>query len=123
MKNKKTILIIEDDTFLVDAYKVKLSSSPWRILTATNGNVGYNTAVAEEPDLIILDLLIEGITGLDVLKKIRENAKIKATPVIIATNVTQDESMQEAKKLGANDYFIKSDISINDLVKKCEHYL
>lgn len=123
MKDKKTILIIEDDAFLVDAYKVKLSGMPWKVITAANGNVGYEMAIEQRPNLIILDLLIEGITGLEVLKRIRDNSQIKDTPVVVATNVNQDETALQAKKLGANDYFIKSDISIADLIDKCKQYL
>lgn len=123
MKHTKTILIIEDDTFLVDAYKIKLASSPWRILTAINGNDGYAMALKEKPDLVILDLLIDGITGLEVLRRLRLAPETKSTPIIIASNVSQEESIDEAKKLGANDYFIKSDISISDLFKKCNKYL
>lgn len=123
MKHAKTILIIEDDTFLVDAYKIKLASSPWRILTAVNGNDGYAMALKEKPDLVILDLLIDGITGLEVLRRLRLAPETKSTPIIIASNVSQEESIEEAKKLGANDYFIKSDISISDLFKKCNKYL
>lgn len=123
MKHTKTILIIEDDAFLVDAYKVKLSSTPWKVLTVSDGNVGYEMALEEKPNLIILDLFIEGLTGLEVLKKFRENPKTKNIPIIIATNVDQDETIEQAKKLGANDYFIKSNISIGDLISKCERYL
>lgn len=123
MKHTKTILIIEDDAFLVDAYKVKLSSTPWKVLTVANGNTGYEMALQQKPDLIILDLLIEGLTGLEVLRKFRDNPQTKNIPVIIATNVNQDETIEQAKKLGANDYFVKSDISIGDLIAKCERYL
>lgn len=123
MKQAKTLLIIEDDAFLVDAYKVKLMHSPWKVVTAANGNVGYDMAVKLKPDLVILDLLIEGMTGMDVLKKLRETPETKDVPVIIATNINQDESLQEARRLGANDYFVKSDISISDLMTKCEKYL
>lgn len=123
MKRNKTLLIIEDDAFLVDAYKVKLMRSPWKVVTAANGNIGFDTAVKIKPDLVILDLLIDGMTGMDVLKKLRELPETKKTPIIIATNISQDESIKEAKRLGANDYFIKSDISISQLLEKCEKYL
>lgn len=123
MKRTKTLLIIEDDAFLVDAYKVKLMHSPWKVLTASNGNIGFDMAVRLKPDLVILDLLIDGMTGMDVLRQLRELPETKKMPIIIATNVSQDESVKEAKRLGANDYFVKSDISIGELLDKCAKYL
>ncbi len=123
MKHNKKILIVEDDAFLVDAYKVKLASMPWKIITTTNGDAAYDITVKEKPNLIILDLLIEGLTGLEVLRKLRSSPATKDVPIIVATNVNQDESVNKAKELGANDYFIKSNISIGDLVKKCQDYL
>ncbi len=119
----KTVLIIEDDSFLIDAYRVKMTHSPWRILTVTNGDEGIEKAKSEKPDLIILDLLMPGMTGLEVLKKLKQDKVTKGIPVIIASNIDQDESIKAAKKSGAVDYFIKSNISIKDLFKKCEQYL
>lgn len=119
----KTVLIIEDDSFLVDAYKAKMTHAAWRVLSATNGQAGYELAVAEKPDVIILDLIMAGLTGLETLKLLKSAPETKDIPVMVATNIDQEDSQQRAQELGAADYFIKSNVSIGDLLKKCESYL
>lgn len=123
-ENKNTkILVIEDDTFLLDAYKVKLQQEKYDILSAKDGEEGLELAKKEKPDLIILDLILPKVSGIDVLKKIRQDAKVKDIPVIIASNLDQKEQIEQAKEIGAIDYFIKSNIAINDLINQIDTYL
>ena len=119
----KKILVVEDDSFLMDAYKVKLQQSKYEILAAQDGESGFETAKKEKPDIIILDLILPKMSGMDVLRALKEEPSTKDIPVIVASNLDQEKTMSEAKGLGAVDYFIKSNISINDLIAKLENYL
>jgi len=120
---RKKIMIVEDDSFLMDAYTLKLSQTDFDIVTATNGEEALTRYTATEPDLIILDILMPKMNGIDFLKHFQKLKKSKEIPVIVATNSDQPEVAKEALSLGAIDIFIKSDISIKDLVDKCNKYL
>lgn len=120
----KKILIVEDDAFLLDAYKLKLGAYPdWQILTAIDGDAAIEATKENIPDLIILDIILPKRSGLDVLQELKANDKTKGIPVIVASNIDQKSVVNKAIKLGANDYFVKSDITIADLVSKCNNYL
>lgn len=119
----KTILVVEDDSFLMDAYKVKLQQAKYTILAAKDGESGLAMAQSKKPDLIILDLVLPKMSGMDVLKKLKADETTKSIPVIIASNLDQKQTIDEGKKLGAVDYFIKSNLSINELIDKLDSYL
>ena len=75
-------------------------------------------ATAEKPDLIILDLILPGKHGLEVLKEMKEDADLKATPVIVLSNLDTDADIKEALRLGAADYFVKAQHPIAEVVEK-----
>ncbi len=116
-------MIVEDDSFLMDAYTLKLSQTDFEIITATNGAEALTAFEDKKPDLIILDILMPIMDGISFLKKFIETHDISKIPIIIATNNDQPEVSKEALALGAVDVFIKSDISIKDIVGKCNKYL
>ncbi len=119
----KIILVVEDDTFLMDAYTLKLSQTDFQVITAANGQEALARIKKNQPDLIILDLLMPVMNGIDFLKQFNKNEYTKVIPILVATNNDQPEIAKEALSLGASDVFIKSDISIKDLVNKCNEYL
>ena len=108
--DKKTILIIEDDEVLVEMYRDKLRRENFRVLTAKDGRIALQR-VKEEPDLILLDILMPGLNGFEVLKRIKDNAETAKIPVIVLTNVgseSVDSDKEFSLSLGAADYLIKS---------------
>lgn len=121
---KKKILIVEDDAFLLDAYQMKMTGqTDWDVSVATDGEAALFSVKSTKPDLVILDLLLPKKPGLDVLKELKADADTKKIPIIVASNIDQKTVVQQAIDLGAADYFVKSDISIGDLIKKCQAYL
>ncbi len=116
-------MIVEDDSFLMDAYTLKLSQTDYEVITAINGEEALSAFEKNHPDLIILDILMPVMDGITFLKHFMKDAENKKIPVIIATNNDQPEVAKEAIDLGAVDVFIKSDISIKDIVSKCNKYL
>lgn len=117
----ENILIVEDDAILVKMC-VKHLKRPDRILrTANDGKEGIEEIQKQQPDLLLLDLLMTQVDGFRVLDFIKENGY--TFPVIILSNITWRFDIEGCKKIGATGYFIKSDIDIPVLAKKIEQYL
>ena len=119
----KRILIVEDEEFLIDAYLMKLKSDAFSVEIARDGEEAVAKIDASEYDLYILDLILPKKNGLEVLKHIRGKDGLKSKPVVIASNIDKRETLEEALKVGATDYFIKSEINLADLQKKIESHL
>lgn len=112
----KKILVAEDDKFLAQAYRVKLTKAGFQIEIAINGEETLKILKTFQPDLILLDLVMPIMDGFTVLEElIRLKNK---TPVIVASNLGQEEDIKKAKALNVRDYIIKSNLSLDDLVKK-----
>ena len=114
----KKILIAEDDKFLANAYRVKLSKADFEIKLASDGEELLETLKTFVPDLILLDLVMPKKDGFAVLQELKSMDAYKNIPIIVASNLGQKEDVDKAKKLGANDYVVKSDLSMKDLVNK-----
>ncbi len=117
-ENKKTILMIEDDSFLRDLYRDKLEREGFSFIEATSGIEGMNKIVNEKPDLVILDILLPMRSGFDILEEMNENGLISEIPVVIFSNLKQETDIEEARKMGAKDYFIKSETDFSDILGK-----
>src|SRR3990170_7776175 len=114
----KKITIAEDDQFLSNAYRVKLTKEGYEVRITADGEELIASLNKEIPDLIILDLLMPKKDGFEALKDIKANDKWKNIPVIIASNLGQTNDIDQGMKMGANDYIVKSDLSLEDLVQK-----
>ena len=120
---KKTVLIIEDDIFLIKAYQVKFEKEGIDAVVANDGKEAMGFLDKEPVSVVILDLMLPGMSGFDILEAIRKNSKWKKVPVIILSNLGQQEDIDRGKALGANEYFIKTNIKINEIVEKVKKYL
>jgi DNA-binding response OmpR family regulator len=123
MADQKKILIIEDDEFLRSLAAKRLEKESYNVVTAVDGDSGIKLASEEAPDIILLDLLLPGLSGYEVLEKLRATDGTKTTPVIVFSNLGQKEDVEKAKKLGANDFLIKANFSLDDVVAKIQEYL
>lgn len=117
------ILVVEDDKFLNYAYQSKLPKEGFEIDLAVDGEMALEKIESFRPDLVILDIMIPKINGLEVLEKMRKDKKTKKIPVIITSNLNQDYDIKKCMKLGANGYLIKSEVSINEVVDKIRKVL
>ncbi|MDD5527417.1 MAG: response regulator [Patescibacteria group bacterium] len=122
-EKKKKILIAEDDSMLLDILSDKLSKSGFEVIEANNGEVALHKALTLHPDLILLDILMPKMDGVTMLKKLREKKEYVATPVIILTNVSYGEQIDEAIKHGVQDFLIKTNWKLDDVVKKVKQKL
>lgn len=122
---KKKILIVEDDSFVMDIYQTKLVQSGFDVMLAVNGLEAIKKIEKETnlPDLILLDIIMPYMDGLEVLKKLKENNNFKNIPVILLTNLSQKEEIEEGLKLGASDYLIKSHFTPSEVLEKVSNYI
>jgi len=97
------ILIVEDDRFLRELIARKLKNEGYEVLEAVDGEEGLKRIKEEKPDLILLDLILPGIDGFEVLAKTKENTETAQIPVIILSNLGQREEVERGLKLGAID--------------------
>lgn len=119
----KKILIIEDDEFLIDTYSVRLKQENFDVASVRDGEAAFEKAKKFMPNLIILDLILPKKDGFKVLEELKGNAKTREIPILIASNLDQEESIQRGLRMGAANYFVKSNISINELTDKCNKYV
>jgi DNA-binding response OmpR family regulator len=112
------ILLIEDDKFLSDMYVTKFSQLGYAIETAYDGEEGLKKAYKIKPGLILLDIKLPLKNGFQVLEELKENIETKNIPVILLTNLGQQEDVEKGKKLGAVDYMIKAQFTPQEVVEK-----
>lgn len=123
MKQKRKILIVEDETSLINILEDKFSSEGFEVLKANNGQIGLDKALSDFPDLILLDIAMPVMDGLEMLKLLREDKRGNAMPVIILTNYGDMEKFNQAKDLGATDYLVKADWGMKNIVEKVKEIL
>lgn len=117
------ILVVEDEEFLVRSLKDNLESEGYTVAVAIDGEAVFNELAKKKPDLILLDLLLPKKNGFDVLREIKENLEWKLTPVVVLSTLGEDSEIKRALELGADDYFIKSQHPIQEVVGKVREHL
>ncbi|MFA6410480.1 MAG: response regulator [Candidatus Buchananbacteria bacterium] len=122
-KKKIKILIVEDETFLLDLYHTKLEQCGYDVIKAGNGEEGESLAKLETPDLILLDILMPHVDGYEMLRQLKSDPKTKGISVIIFSNLSQKEEIEKGLKLGASDFIIKTSLTPTELANKVkEHF-
>jgi two-component system, OmpR family, response regulator RpaA len=120
---KKKILIAEDDSMLRNIMKEKLAKEGFEVIPAKDGEEALHLALSLLPDLILLDILMPKMDGVTMLKKLRADKKSVGTPVILLTNLTYGPEIDEAIKHGVQDFMIKTNWKLDDVVKKIKQKL
>lgn len=119
----KKILIAEDDKFLSSAYRVKLAKAGFEVHMASDGQEAISLLQNVTPDLILLDLIMPVKDGFATLQEIKANPAWKTIPVIVASNLGQKEDIEKSTQLGANDFVVKSDLSLDSVIEKINKLL
>ena len=119
----KTILVIEDDKFLRELITQKLTKEGYETSEAIDGEEGIKKIKEEKPGLILLDLILPGIDGFEVLSRAKEDPAISSIPVIILSNLGQKEDIERGLKLGAVDYLIKAHFTPGEIIEKIKNIL
>ena len=114
------VLIIEDNETLNEAYKLILEKDGHKVSTAYNGEEGLEKLKSTSPDLILLDMLMPKMDGLEFLRRFKVD-KYPKTTIIILSNLNEDEQVEEARKLGAHRYILKANTSPRELAARVNH--
>lgn len=117
-QTKSKILIVEDDLVLSKMYKTKFASEGFSVLTAEDGEEGLKVAIEQRPAVILLDIMMPKLSGMDLLRKLREDQVGKSIPVIILTNLAQKTDADEAAKLGVKEFLVKANLTPAQVVEK-----
>ncbi len=120
---QQKILIIEDDKFLRDLIQQKLTKEGFLTSIAADGEEGIKVAGQEAPHLILLDLILPGVDGFEVLKRLKADAKTKSIPVIVLSNLGQKEDMDRTLKDGAEDFMVKAHFTPSEIIAKVRETL
>ena len=117
-EDKKIILIVDDDPLINRMYQVCFEREGYKVNTAANGEEALMSVIKEMPDIMLLDVMMPKMNGVEVLKRLKKDPKTKGIPVLILTNLAdKKDDVDAAKKLGAIDYFVKSNTELKDLAK------
>jgi DNA-binding response OmpR family regulator len=119
----KKILIVEDDKFLRELIVQKLLKEGYETSEAVDGEQGVKKVKEEKPDLVLLDLILPGIDGFEVLSQKKEDSNVAQIPVIILSNLGQKEDVERGLKLGAVDYLIKAHFTPGEIIEKINNVL
>jgi len=118
----KKILLIEDDAFLVDIYVTKLKESGYDVLVAFDGEEGFKKAKEEKPNLVLLDLVLPGMDGWEILNKIK-NEKLGNLKIVILSNLGNKEEIEKGMNLGVTKYLVKSHYTPSEVVEEVKKIL
>jgi len=122
-KNKPKILVVEDDKFLLKAYKIKFDKSGFEAIIASDGIEGLAATKKELPSVIVLDLMLPRMNGFEFLKAIKSDEKTKNIPVIALSNLGQKSDQEKTMELGASEYLIKTDYSLEEIADKIKKHI
>lgn len=122
-EKKQTILIVEDDPSLLSALRDKLAREGFTILEAKNGEEGLAIALREHPHLVLLDIVMPKMSGMVMLHQMREDSWGKSVHVIMLTNLSDTEDIARAMEDEAFEYFVKTDVKIEDIIVKIKEKL
>ena len=120
---KRKILLVEDDTALASVYRSRLELEGFDVCEANNGEYALSLAVSEHPDLILLDVMMPKISGFDVLDILRNTPETTNIRVIMLTALSQPKDKERAEQLGVDDYLVKSQVVIGDVVERVRYHL
>lgn len=123
METKKKILLVEDDVALAGVYKSRLEMEGFDVEEVNNGEEALSTALEYKPDLILLDAMMPKISGFDVLDILKNTPETSNIRIIMLTALSQPKDKERAENLGVDDYLVKSQVVIGDVVERVKYHL
>jgi two-component system, OmpR family, alkaline phosphatase synthesis response regulator PhoP len=121
-RNRATILIVDDEVNIVQTLQDRLEVNGYRVVTACDGKEGLQKALAEKPDIILLDIIMPIMDGHEMLEHLRKTEEVKDTSVIILSARNQTQDLGRANANGIDDYIVKP-FDLNELLEKLEQVL
>lgn len=123
MDNPKKILLVEDEPILSNILRQRLEGENFRVIMARDGSEAVKFLREEKPDLILLDIILPKMSGFEVMEEMKEDPTIQSAPVVVVSNLGQSSDVEKAQKFGAVGYFVKAQLSIDDLISKIKEFL
>lgn len=123
MSEQQKILLVEDDDTLASIYQQRLELEGFNVRRSNNGEVALTDALEYKPDLILLDVMMPRINGFDVLDILRNTEATKHVHIIMLTALSQPKDAERARELGADDFLVKSQVVISDVVDRIKYHL
>jgi DNA-binding response OmpR family regulator len=117
------ILIVEDEQILIKVLKEKFEEEKFEVMAVVDGENILPIAKKFRPDIILLDIVLPKINGLDILANLKSDENLKMIPVIMLSNLDGDEKIKQALSLGAVDYMVKTQHPINEIVEKVSEHI
>lgn len=117
------LLIVEDEDVLARVLREKFEGNNFKVEVATTGDVVLSLVQKLKPDIILLDILLPKMDGLEVLAQLKADEDVHNIPVIIMSNLDDDERITKGIKLGAVDYLVKTQHPVNEVVEKVNQYI
>jgi DNA-binding response OmpR family regulator len=121
--NNKKILLVEDDDGLASVYQTRLEAEGFTTRRVPNGEDALAAAIDFRPDLILLDVMMPKVSGFDVLDILRNTPETANMRIIMLTALSQESDKQRAESLGVDEYLVKSQVVIADVVERIKHHL
>ena len=121
--NKKKILLVEDDEVLASVYRARLEMEGFEVEEVHDGEKALSVAINFRPDLILLDIMMPKINGFDVLDILKNTPETMNMRIIMLTALSQEADRDRAEKLGVDDYLVKSQVVIADVIERVKHHL
>ncbi len=122
-KKPRKILLVEDDDALADVYLTRLQAEGFDVKRVPNGEDALASTLQYRPDLILLDVMMPKVSGFDVLDILRNTPEVGNVKIIMLTALSQQSDVERAKSLGVDDYLVKSQVVIADVVERIKHLL
>ena len=122
-QDKIKILLVEDDSFLLGMYAAKFELENFKVIMAKDGEKAIRLAIKEAPDIILLDIILPKINGFEVLRQLKTNSETARIPVILLSNLSQKDEIEQGLKMGAKDYLIKAHFMPSEVVDKIKKAL
>ena len=123
MPEAKTILLVEDDNFLSTLLKNRLVKEGFEVLHATSGSQALELLQTKKPDLVLMDIILPEKSGFEAMEAILADPRYGQPPVMIISNLGQPSDVERGKRLGAVQYFVKAEVSIDDIVTKVKEFI
>lgn len=122
-KASKKILLVEDDDALANVYMMRLQAEGFEVTRVANGEDALEVAKDTKPDLVLLDVMMPKVSGFDVLDILRNTPDTANLKIIMLTALSQESDKQRAQGLGVDDYLVKSQVVITDVIDRIKHHL
>jgi DNA-binding response OmpR family regulator len=120
---KKILLLVEDEAMLSNLLRQRLEKENFRVIAAHDGAEAVKILKQEKPDLILMDIILPKMSGFEVMEAMKGDPTLQSAPVVVVSNLGQDSDVERGQSLGAIGYFVKAQMSIEDLVSKIKEFL